>query len=167
MQIVTVVGGSAFERALLSAKLLHTDEMLAAGKLNAPLSAALQGRAAVVWDKIDEALRVAYNKGLQLAKPVIDEAVSALNQLIAGAGNLASEAKKFIAEKMYKFAEEFVDAALARIKTQIRIGAMDLKIKKVNISQKILLSGDLKASFEELCAMSAEGEITVEVEYGM
>jgi len=165
MQIVVVLSETAFDNALMAARRVGTEELAASGALRAPFTAALKGKAADVWDRIERALRAAHDRGVQIARPLIDEASQALDDVIAAAGSLGGEVKAFIAEKLRRFVDALIDGALARLKPAIRVGTVELKIAKVAIAQKITLSGDLKASLEELCALSADGEISVDAEY--
>jgi hypothetical protein len=167
MQIVVLLGDSAFDNALMAARRVGTEELAASGALRAPFGAALKGQAADVWDRIERALRAAHDRGVQIARPLIDEASKALDSAIAAAGALAGEMKAFIAEKLRRFVDTLIDRALTQLKTTIRVGTVELKIAKVGIVQKIKLTGDLKASLEELCALSANGEMSVEAEYAV
>ncbi len=128
MQIVLVLGENAFDNALKAAKRVGTEEMVASGAMRTPFGAALKGQATGVWDKIELALRAAHDRGVQIARPLIDEASHALDNVIAAAGSLAGEVRAFIAEKLRGFIDALIDGALARLKTAIRVGTVELRI---------------------------------------
>jgi hypothetical protein len=59
-----------------------------------------------------------------------------------------------------------IESALARIHSSIKVGGQEISISGVGIEQKLMISGSLKASLEEICEFVAEGELTVSAHYG-
>jgi hypothetical protein len=165
MQIVATVSERQFNDAIRAARDVGVD-LLPEDKLNVQLFDRLKERAAQVWDHIEDALRTARHRGMEVARSVIDAAKGAVDQALAEAGEMAGQLKDLIAAKLQEYIDRFIDAALAHVRSSVKVGEVEFRIAKVTIEQKILLHGELKASIEELCAMTAGGELAIGAEYG-
>lgn len=163
MQVVAVVTRADVESALAAARAVRFDADLPG--LAAPVAGALMGKLAEAWDDIEAALRRGYERGLAAAQSHLDAAIAKAQDLIDDAGHKARDAHAYVLGRLQAYVKDLLDAALAHVKTTLRVGDQTLRLVNVQISQTINLGGSLKASLTEICTMTAEGSLTLVADY--
>jgi hypothetical protein len=159
------IGRGAFERALQVARTVAkvpTPEGLAA-----PLDGALKGRVAEVWDSIEAALRTSYERGRDHAKSLVEAAILRAEKLMDEAGTRARDVQAFLLERLHAYVAAFTHGALANVMTVVEAGNQRLSLTRIQLSQKLVLGGSLKASLTDIFDLTSSGEIEIQVEYSM
>jgi hypothetical protein len=165
MEIQVPIGRGAFEGALQAAR--HVAKVSAPEGLAAPLDGALKGRVAEVWDSIELALRTAYERGRDHAQSLINAAIARVEKLMDEAGARARDIQAFLLERLHAYVTAFTRGALANVTTILDVGDQRLSLSRIQLSQKLVLGGSLKASLADIFALTSSGEITIQVDYGM
>lgn len=166
MTIFALVTDEVHINALREARQLGRERPLPAHVLNAPLDDEGTTWVDRIWDKVEGALRRAYRDGLDAARELIDEAIALTRDLATHFARRADEVRAMISERLGDYLRRIIDGALDRVSSAIRVGESTLVVTKITVEQRIKLSGSLKASLESICALVAEGEITLSAEYG-
>jgi hypothetical protein len=163
MQITVIADRSVFDAAIAAAELPIPREGQYA--LNAPLDGVLSGRVEDAWDKIRDALTHAYEQGKDGARSVLDEAQAAVDSVMASAGSRAREVASALRAKLRSYVATFIDEMLKQVRPSILVGADSLRLSEVHLTQKVVLSGSLKASLTEAFELTSNGEFQVEATY--
>jgi hypothetical protein len=163
MEIKIIACRSVFEEAL--AVLETSNSSMTCSGLSAPTDAALLGRLDEAWDWIKKALGKAYDCGAEEAKQFFKEAWTNVEELITGAGVKAKELKDLILERLQLYQAKFIEGMLKQVRAEIIVGGGTLHLTQVQLSQKIAISGSLKASLAEVFNMTSNCEIQVNATY--
>ena len=156
------------ERSVLETALAAAEEIGAPGQLtglSAPLDGATLGRLNDAWDQIKEALNKVFELGEQKARPVIERAWTRADEVIASAGSKAQEVRDALLARLREYLATFVDGMLQQLRPEIRVGQHTLILSQIQLSQKVVLTGSLKAAISEVCALTSGGEFEVVANY--
>jgi len=163
MEIKITASRSVFEEAIATLETPMLSRTFSV--LSAPTEAALFGRLNEAWDWIKKALGKAYDHGAEEAKQFFDEAWTNVEELITGAGDKAKELKDLILEQLQVYQAKFMEGMLKQVRAEISVGGGTLQLTQVQLSQKVAMSGSLKASLAEVFNMTSNGEILVNATY--
>ena len=154
-----------FETALSAA---HDEGVVRDYKgLSAPLDGSLVGKVAEVWESVEQALRDAFVNGMEHARPALDKAVSSAKSLIHGAGARAKDVHQALLAKIQTYLARLVDAAISQVRRVIEVGNTQLELKGLEVSQRISLTGSLKASLTEGERLANVLQLAVKQHYGI
>lgn len=163
MRVTVLASREEFERALREASRRDvTPEMT---KLTAALDAAVLGRIDEAWSSVENAMRVAFERGKAIARPALDKALAFVDQVVTTAGVRAREIQEALLLRMQQFVLRITQSVLSRVPTTMRVGDATLKLAHVQYSHRLMLGGALSTNIEELFSLSAEGEIVIEANY--
>ena len=163
MQVLVLTERDDFDAALAVARAIGKGGEVTG--LAAPLGAALRGRLADAWNHIEAALEQAWNRGRSFARDVAEMTAVKVQEIVDAADAQARELHHSILAKLNGYLAELIDRALARVRAVITVADHTLELDRVDIEQKLTLSGSLTASIQEICALTAEGEISVTAGY--
>ncbi len=163
MSIPVVVSRQVFDQALNSAK--EVDRRRELEGLAAPLDATLRGRVEEAWGAIESALRDGFQFGKAKAQSVLEAAIGKVEQLVAGAGSRAADLQDALLARMQAFVHSFIQGALARVPTAIKVGGSSYTLTNVKYTQKLLVSGAIKTNLIELFSLASSGEIEIVADY--
>ncbi len=158
-----IVTRQGFEEALEAASSLDSSESLVG--LAAPLDATWLGRISETWDAVENALRQAYEWGLDAASEAVRKAVADAEALVRSAGHRARDVHEALLERAQRYLAVLVRNALDQVQAAIVVGGTRLALSSVEVAQRISVHGSLKAAVTELVAITADGEITVSASY--
>jgi hypothetical protein len=128
--------------------------------------ATLLGKVGVLWDQFRDAIREGYLFGKDAVHQAVTNIAHQTEELIKSAGDKAQEAHSYIKLRIQAFIKGLIDGAIKLIPESIEIGSSHYGIVKISYDQKLSLGGSLKANFMEALELTAEGEISIGVEYG-
>jgi F0F1-type ATP synthase membrane subunit b/b' len=163
MQATAWVSGEDFNAALDAARSVGIGGDLPG--LAAPLSAAITGRLSNAWDHIELALQQAWTKGRDLAQDAVDAAVAKAQETVDAAGAGARAVHDRLLERLHTYLADLIERALARVSTSITIAGREMTLAGVELAQAITLTGALKLSVQEACALTAEGQVVITARY--
>jgi len=163
MEIETIVDESSFETALRMARDTGTRTKLRS--LSAPLQGAMLGWVDEAWDRVEAVLRKAYRASRDALGGLRQEALAAVDSVLAKAGQKASEVEAALREKIEAYLRNFVDGALKRVPAAIDVGGSSLSLAKVQLTHKLVMTGSLKTSLDGALMLTTGGELTVQGEY--
>jgi hypothetical protein len=163
MQATVWANREDFDAALEAAH--NMDTVGALPGLASPIGAALAGRLDDAWDHIETTLNEAWRKGRGLAQTAVEETTAKVEQIIGGAGAAADALHEKLLARLHAYLDRFIDRAIARVRDSITITGHEMKLTSVELSQTVTLSGALKVSIQEACALTAEGQLVVAASY--
>ena len=108
----------------------------------------------------------ARNKGNSAAADLIRRATDLATEASKALKQRYDSVKSRIAQKLNDYVQAVIDGALGRIRPMLSVGGRDLRVVKITMEQRLMISGSVKASLEEVCEFVAEGELTLAAEYG-
>lgn len=164
--MLIIVGDDIHAAALAVARKSGTKKAGASGKLYAPLDDDAEDWLNRIWDATEAALLGARNKGKAAAAELIKRATDLATEAAKALKQRYDAVKARIAQKLNDYVQAVIDGALARIRPTLSVGGRDLPVVKVTMEQRLMISGSVKASLEEVCEFVAEGELTLSAEYG-
>ncbi len=129
------------------------------------LDSAMNGRVRAVWDRIEAALRAAFEYGQEKAAPLVAAATAEAEELVASAGRRAAEVQQTLLAKMNEYVTRLTDAALSRVRTEVVLGDVTWRLSGVGLTQKISMTGALSTNIASLVTLTSVGEITVSAQY--
>jgi hypothetical protein len=135
------------------------------GQMNAALEMDVRVWAERLWEQAQVALVNARQKGMEAARPYIASFSAMLDEIAEKAQEHATIIGDRVAERMNTYVQGSIDSALSRLQPTLTVDSRKMRISNVTVEQKIKLSGSLKASLEGICEFTAEGELTLAVEY--
>ena len=163
MIAVGTVNRQGFEAALSAARAEGAAQAYVG--LSASLDGGLLGKISEVWESVEQALRDAFVHGMDYARAALDKAVSNADSLIQNAGVRAKDVHQALLSKVQAYLSRLVDAALSQVRKIVEVGGTQLQLDALEVSQRISLTGSIKASFTELVALTSAGELTVSASY--
>jgi hypothetical protein len=164
MNVTVIAGNEVFVAALKSAREVRQGPSLSG--LAAPLDAGLMADADTTWSLIEEALKTAYRHGRDQAVALFDAAWAKAEALIASAGRKGGQVYDLLLARAQKYLDDFIRGAIARLATQHAIGDGLYGLTSIRCTQKIVLTGSLKATLTDVFALTTSGEIEIVAEYG-
>jgi hypothetical protein len=138
-----------------------------ASGLGAPLTDDVRQWIADVWDATEAALLKARREGRQAAAELVQKVDALLKQAAVELVDRYRAVKDAIAARLSAYITSVIDAALLRVRPALSIGGREMLVSSVTIEQRLMLSGSVKASLEEIVEFIAEGELTLSAEYGL
>ena len=99
------------------------------------------------------------------ARVALDKAVSSAESLIQGAGARAKDVHQALLAKIQTYLARLVDAAISQVRRIVEVGNTLLELDGLEVSQRISLTGSLKAALTEIVALTSAGELTVTASY--
>jgi hypothetical protein len=164
MQATAWISSDDFDAALRAARGVGIGGDLPPG-LTAPLGAAVIGRLTDAWDQIEAALQEAWTNGRALAQDAVDVAVTKAQALVDAAGADARAVHDLILERLHTYLADLIDRAIARVSGSVTVAGREMTLAGVELAQTITLTGALKLSVQEACALTAEGQIVITARY--
>jgi hypothetical protein len=165
MTISAIILRDDFESAVSAAQAMGTVKNIPG--LAAPLDAAWSGRINEVWDRIESALRTAFERGRDAAQSLTTKAIEQAEQLIADAGHRAYDVQQALLSRLQAYITRLTDAALGRVRPELQLGATTWRLESVELAEKISLTGSLSANITSLVTVTAGGELTVTAKYAV
>ena len=163
MQVTLIVDKSAFDKALRAADALGLNEIQAG--LFAAADGALAGRVEEAWESIQKALERVYRTGADAARPFIEVAEQTIERVLAEAGRTADDVVVALRAKLRAYVMTLVDEMLAQVREVLLVSGRPLRLNEVKLSQKLVVSGSLKASLAEVFALTGSSELAVDATY--
>ena len=163
MIVVTAATRSGLEGALRAARAV--DRTITLEGLNAVSEGAIAGRIDEAWGKIEVALKKVFGKARDEIQGLIDETILQVDLMVQGAGQMAAALVEGLLRRIQVFTNRLIASAFGTISSSMTVGGATLRLKGLNYSQKLSLSGSLKASLTDAFGLTANGEITVSVSY--
>ena len=167
MKMLVVLGEDIFESALEAAHASSTMVGAGATGLGAPLTDDVRRRIDDVWDATEAALLKARREGRQAAAELVQKVDALLKQAAVELVDRYRVVKDAIAARLSAYITSVIDGALLRVRPALSIGGREMLVSSVTIEQRLMLSGSVKASLEEIVEFIAEGELTLSAEYGL
>jgi hypothetical protein len=167
MELIAIVTEDVHALAIKRARAVGREVPLPAYVLNAPLDDDTKTWLERIWDVVEDALQKAYHDGMDAARPLIEKASQLVSELTVTITRRAGEVRAAIQERLSTYLQNVVDGALQRVRSNISVGGIDLKVNTVTIEQRVKISGSIKASLDELCEFVADGEISLSAEYSV
>ena len=164
MQAIALAHREDFDAALAVGRAVGEDGELRG--LAAPLGAGLLGHVSEAWDHIEATLEEAWNRGRAFVRDAATATAVRVQEIVEAAGAGARAVHDGVLEKLNGYVSALIDRALARVRPSVTVADRSLELESVELEQTITLSGSLKVSIEEVCALTAEGEIAVTAHYG-
>lgn len=165
MVISAVINRVDFDRALNAAADLGTDEELPG--LSAKWDEALWGRFSTAWDAVEHALRQAFQFGVDAARVSVNGAIAAAEEVLGEAGKLVTYVHAAFLARLQQYLTCLIDSALARVATQVTVGARTFDLDQIELSNKVSLTGSLSLNITEVAALTGAGEVTVVARYAL
>ncbi|MDQ1013543.1 hypothetical protein [Streptomyces afghaniensis] len=163
MPVSALILRQDFETAIDSARSLGPEH--AVPGLASPLDVDWAGRIGRVWDRIEQALREAFQYGRERAEELARTAAGEAEELLTAAGHKAYDVHQALLAKLQAYVSTLVDAALAHVRSQLILGGTTFVLADVELAQMISMTGSLKASITELVSLTSSGEISVTARY--
>ena len=161
MNLVIVTGRETFESALAQAR---TTPRALTG-MAAPVAGKLGGMIAEAWDAIEGALRAAFLWGKERAGEAIDAAIRITEELAARAGEEVRAFHDELISRLRRYENAFVENTLKQVRSTLLVGESVLALENIEVAQKIVVGGSLKATITELCAFTTSAESTIVTRY--
>jgi hypothetical protein len=165
MTISALILRDDFESAVSAAKAIGSAKNVPG--LASPLDAAWSGRINAAWDRIESALRTAFEKGWDAAQSLTAKAIEQAEQLIADAGNRAYDVQQALLSRLQAYVTRLTDAALGRVRPELQLGVTTWRLESVELAEKISLTGSLSTNITSLVTVTANGELTVTAKYAV
>jgi hypothetical protein len=164
MNLTIVTSRSVFETAMTKAS-----ELGRPGKITgtASFADAIQTYLKEAWDRIDEALTMAYRYGRDRAKDLLDAAIVKTEELLERAGSHARDLHAALLERLRLFLRDLIEGSMSLVPDAYQVGEKTFKLTSMKCTQKVMVSGSLKYSLSEVFALVSSGEIAVEAEYAL
>ena len=163
MTISALILRDDFETAISAAKVTAAAPITTG--LAAPLDAAWLGRISAVWDRIESALRAAFERGRDAAQDLTVLAVDQAEKLISEAGRRAAGVQQALLSRLEAYVTRLTDAALGRVRPELQFAGATWRLESVELSEKISLAGSLSSNITSIVALTASGEMTVAAKY--
>jgi hypothetical protein len=163
MPISEIILRDDFESAISAAREIGTVKNIPG--LAAPLNAVWSGRINAVWDRIESALRAAFEIGRDAAQSLTAKAVEEAQKLIAEAGHRAYDVQQALLSRLQAYVTQLVDAALGRVRPELHLGGTTWQLESLELAEKISLTGSLGVNITNLVTVTADGELTVTTKY--
>jgi hypothetical protein len=157
------VNRQGFESALAAAR--DEGSVHAYPGLSAPLAGGLVGKISEVWESVERALREAFVYGAERANEALGTAVASAEALIKGAGTRAKDVHQALLAKIQVYLSGLLDAALRQVRKTVEVGGGMLALDGLEVSQRVSLTGSVKAALTEIVALTSAGELTVTAHY--
>jgi hypothetical protein len=157
------------DRSVLELAFKAADNIAAPGSLiglRAPLDGANQARLSQAWVAIKEGLEAVYESGVESSRTVMDGVWQTVDQLIKDAGQAAQTLKDALLAKLAEWRRVVMDGLLRQVIGEITAADIKLKLNSVQISQKVALTGSLKASMTDAFALTSNAELQISASYG-
>lgn len=164
MMVSALLTVEDFDEAVLCAQ--EAGQLPSGAGLGSPLDGSWLGRIAQVWDRIEEALQTAFLYGREGALALAEAAAEAAEKLLHEAGTRARDVQQALLARLSAYADKLVEGALKKVRPNLTVGETKLPLTGVEISQKVTMTGSLKANITDLVALTGAGEITVLARYG-
>jgi hypothetical protein len=164
MQATAWISGEDFDAALSTARGIG----VGGGELPdiaSPLKAAITGHLGEAWDQIEASLQRAWRYGRALAQDAVDAAVAKAQEIVDTAGAGAREVHDLLLKRLHGYLSDLIDRAIARVSGTITVAGQELTLAGVELAQTVTLTGALKLSIQEACALTAEGQIVITARY--
>jgi hypothetical protein len=166
MEILTLVGDDIHEAALARAVAIDSAVPASGGALQAPLSDDVRQWLDRIWDATEGALLRARRQGKEAAAVLVQKVETLLQEAGAALADRWQALRDALAARLNAYLAAVVDAAVALVRPTLAIGSQVLRVTTVTVQQRLLLSGSIKASLEEIVELVAEGELTLSAQYG-
>jgi hypothetical protein len=154
------------EEALAAAAMIGAAAPLHADRLNAPVLDAARGWVERLWDTAQGALDAAWEAGAEAAGALVERFGEELGELRAELAEGAAAVIETICERLAEYARSVTRRLLRQFEAELAIGERRFAVKGITVQQRVKMTGSLKASLKELCAMVSEGEVSVSATYG-
>jgi hypothetical protein len=162
MELTIVASREVFERAMAAAARLGDGEEISG--LAAPLDS-IRGFLEEAWTVVGGALRKAYQWGKDRVQDVLDAAVVKVEELMERVGSKARDLQAALLARINAFVREEVFGTLALVPTEFKVGERTFALTTLKCSQKLMMSGSVKANLMEVFSLVSSGEIVVEANY--
>jgi hypothetical protein len=163
MAISEIILRNDFESAISAAKEVGKTKSIPG--LTSPLDAVWSGRIDAVWDRIESALRAAFEMGRDAARSLTATAVEQAQKLIAEAGHRAYDVQQALLSRLQAYVTRLVDTALGRVRPELQLGGTTWRLESLELAEKISLTGSLGVNITNLVTVTADGELTVTTKY--
>jgi F0F1-type ATP synthase membrane subunit b/b' len=163
MHAIAWASSNDFNRSLEAAR--SEDGRGELGELAAPLGAAVIGRVADAWDRIEAALQEAWRKGRDFARETAEETALRVQEIVDATGTSARAVQEGLLARLHRYLEELVDRAIARVRASITVAGHELHLAGVELAQIVTLTGSLKLSIQEAFALTSDGQLEVTARY--
>ena len=98
-------------------------------------------------------------------RAALDGVWNRVADVLSRAKQKATQVHAEVLSRIRVYLGEMLDGALAQIRVELAIGGRTGRLGSVKVSQKVALTGSLKAALSEACELAASGELSIEAEY--
>jgi hypothetical protein len=164
METTAILSVADFEASLAAARSIGRKGQSLPG-LAAPIDGALWGRLDEAWRTLESVLRQGWRAGKDAARSAIDGAVTKIEEIISGAGELAKDLTEAVMERIRTLMAELIDRAIANVRTTLTVDGAPMRLGGLQVSQKVGLSGGLALSAVRVWELVTNGELEVVATY--
>ncbi|HYJ83878.1 MAG TPA: hypothetical protein VEW26_13680 [Allosphingosinicella sp.] len=133
--------------------------------LNAPPDGAALGMLDEIWTAVSIGLQRAYELGADKAREIGNATAAAARNIIDRAGEAAGWLRDKLRESLQKLMQGCIERAIALLGSSYKVGDATVKLKSLQVGQKISLSGEIEASIQRVFSLVATGELSVAASY--
>lgn len=165
MDMLVIVSDEIHTAALARARTLGRPLPDGTGTLKAPLTDDAIQWLDKIWDASEAALLRARRQGKAAAKELVEKVDALLKEASAALADRFQALRQALTMRLNEYITDVIDAAIKLVRPSVTIGDRLLHIASVSVEQRIMLSGSVKASLQEIVELVAEGELTLSAEY--
>ena len=163
MNIVVLTDHALFDRAIRAGA--DYGKGKAPSFLAAPLDGVSEGQLDEAWNILVETIDHARTATEDRIKELISAGYAKVEEILSAAKNKAKDIRAMLWEKLRAMVQDLIDGMLAQIRPELTVGGRTLYLNDIQVTQKVVLSGSIKASLADLCALASQGETQVTVNY--
>lgn len=166
MEMLTLLSDDIHATALARAASIDGVTPAGGGVLLAPLSDEVRQWLDRIWDATEGALLRARRQGKEAATVLVQKVETLLHEAGTALAERFQVLSDALAARLNVYLAAVIDAAVSLVRPTLSIGGQMLRVTTVTVQQRLLLSGSIKASLQEIVELVAEGELTLSAQYG-
>ena len=164
MNLTIVASRPVFEQALASARELGKSEAIPLPGLHSPLDN-IRAYLDEAWAAIEGALRHAFLYGKQQAVDLFESARVTTRAMLKKAASKAGDLQTALLEKLRIYIRDMITGSIALLPSEYRVGDRSFVMQSIGCTQKVMLSGSLEASLDNVFELTSEGSFEIEAHY--
>ncbi|WP_027667675.1 hypothetical protein [Rhizobium leguminosarum] len=133
--------------------------------LNAPLVDEVANWIERIWEKVDGAVHRIEAAGRDAAQPIIDDALELYRLAREDLKDGVEAVRNALLERINVFMSKAVDLILQSMKPELLFGNRTLHVASVAVGRTVTLGTSFELSLEKMLSFSADGELSINVQY--
>ena len=151
MEMLIIVGDEIHDQALAKARAIPLVPAAGGrGGLNAPLPDEARQWFDRIWDTTEAALLRARRQGKEAAEGFVTKVETLLEEASAALKDRFQLLRDRLLERLSEYMTALIDAALKLVRPTLSVGGLMLPVRSVTVEQRLMLSGSVKASLQEI-----------------